>query len=255
LTKVHRTLVRGDTRLSVTDWGGDGPPMVFIHGLNGKQRDWDPVATQLAEQCRVITYDQRCHGSSSWSADHSWPTFVADLAALLNDLELHDVTLVGHSIGAGIALQVAVGNQACRALALLDGAFPVPEPAPPRRPVYAFLGRLVRSSMRTMRGSSDPGHALSSSDVRKVGNDYRSRYAEFDMALRGLQCPTTLILGSALEPGPEGPAFQVSRQGAAAHASASNPRIHVQWIEARHDMVQTQPDAIRDALVRLLDLA
>jgi pimeloyl-ACP methyl ester carboxylesterase len=250
LTKVHRTLQRGDAQLAVTDWGGDGPPMVFIHGLSGKQRDWDPVATQMADRCRVITYDQRCHGSSSRSADHSWPAFVADLEALLKDLELHGVTLVGHSIGAGVALEVAVGNENCRTLALLDGAFPVPEPGPEGGRVHLFL----RGLKMLLKDPFRRVHALSSSALREVGNDYRSRYAEFDLALGSVECPTTLILGSEMERGREGPSFQDARQQTAARVMDSNPRIHVQWIEARHNMVQTQPGAICDALVRLLAL-
>jgi esterase len=229
--------------------------MVFVHGLTGKQRDWDAVVAMLADQCRVITYDQRCHGSSSRSAAHSWPAFVADLEALLDDLDLRGVTLVGHSIGAGVALQVAVGNNNCRALALLDGAFPVPEPAPPGGWGHMLLRQIVISSIRAVKGPFHRIHSLSSSELREVGNDYRSRHAEFDVALRALECPTTLILGSEMEQGPEGPAFQVARQGAAARAGEVNPRIRVQWIEARHDMVQTQPQAIAVALVRLLALA
>jgi pimeloyl-ACP methyl ester carboxylesterase len=251
LRKVHRTIVRGDARLAVTDWGGDGPPLVLIHGLTGSQRVWDAVAAQLDDQCRVITYDHRCHGSSSRSADHSWPAFVADLEAILHDLELHGVTLVGHSIGAGMALQVAVGNENCRTLALLDGAFPVPEPQPDGRRVHMLLRSLMMFSIRTVKGPFRRVHSLSSSDVREVGNDYRSRYSEFDLALRSLACPTTLILGSQMEHSREGPAFQVARQEAAARAVQSNPRIHVQWIEARHDMIHTQPRAISDALIRL----
>jgi esterase len=251
VTKWHRTLARNDARLAVTDWGGDGPPMVLIHGLTGSQREWDAVAAQLADQYRVVTYDLRCHGSSSRSADHSWSAFVADLHALLNDLELHDVTLVGHSIGAGIALQVAVGNENCRTLALLDGAFPVPEPQPDGRRLRMLLRSLWMFSMRIVKGPFRRVHSLSSSDVREVGNDYRSQYTEFDLALHSLECPTTLILGSQMEHGREGPAFQVSRQDAAARVIQSNPRIHVQWIEARHDMLHTQPREISDALVRL----
>jgi esterase len=254
LTKVRRTLVRRDARLAVTDWGGDGKPCVLIHGLTGSQREWGAVAAQLADQCRVITYDHRCHGSSSRSADHSWPAFVADLEALLDDLDLHDVTLVGHSIGAGMALQVAAGNENCRTLVLLDGAFPVPEPQPDDGRVHMLVRSLAMFSIRTVKGPFGRVHSLSSSEVREVGNDYRSRHAEFAVALRALECPTTLILGSQMEHGREGPAFQIARQEAADRAVESNPRIHVQWIEARHDMIQTQPGAICDAIVRLLAL-
>jgi pimeloyl-ACP methyl ester carboxylesterase len=249
VTKAQRTLVRDDARLAVTDWGGDQPVAVLIHGLTGSQREWEAVAARLADRFRVVTYDHRCHGESSRSADHSWSAFVNDLRALLADFELRDVTLVGHSIGAGIALEVAMGDEDCRALVLLDGAFPVPEPQPDGGRFHVVVRSLWMFSirMRTLRR----GHSLSSSEVRQVGNEYRGRSTAFDRALQSVECPTTFILGSLVEHGRAGPAFQVTRQEAAARVSAANPRIRVQWIEARHDMLHTQPQEIADAVIRL----
>jgi esterase len=227
--------------------------MVLVHGLTRTQHEWDAVAPQLAARFRVVTYDQRCHGSSSRSADHSWSAFVGDLRALLDDLELHDVTLVGHSIGAGVALQVAVEAESCRTLVLLDGAFPVPEPQPDGgrlhmpRTVWTRSKRILKDPFRQI-------HSLSSSEVREVGNDYRNQYSAFDSALRSLECPTTLILGSQMEFGRHGHAFQAARREAAARVIQSNPRVHVQWIGARHDMIQTQPQAIAHAIIRLQTL-
>ena len=255
MTQIRRTVVRDDVRLAVTDSGGDGAAMVLIHGLTRTQREWDAVAPQLVEESlRVVTYDQRCHGSSSRSGDHSWSAFVGDLRALLDDLELHDVTLVGHSIGAGVALQVAVEAESCRTLVLLDGAFPVPEPKPDGGRLH--MPRTVWTlSKRTLKDPFRRIHSLSASEVREVGNDYRSQYPAFDMALRSLECPTTLILGSQMEFGRHGPSFQAARRETAARVIQSNPRVHVQWIGARHDMIQTQPQAIAHAIIRLQALA
>ena len=249
--KVHHTLVREDARLAVTHWGGDGRPVVLVHGLTGSQREWEAVAAQLADQCRVVTYDQRCHGQSSGSADHSWSAFVGDLEAVLGDLELHDVTLVGHSFGAGIVLEVAVGNENCRALALLDGALPVPVPPPDGRSSHMLLRSLVMFAKWMVLRPFHRVHSLSSAKLREVGNDYRSRFPEFDSALRALECPAMLVLGSQMEDGRDGSALQVARQEAAARAIQSNPGIEVQWIEARHDMIQTHPREIAQSLVRL----
>jgi esterase len=258
VTQIHRTVVRNDVRLAVTDSGGGGAAVVLIHGLTRTQREWDAVAPQLTERFRVVTYDQRCHGSSSRGTDHSWSAFVGDLRALLDDLELHDVTLVGHSIGAGVALQVAVETESCRTLVLLDGAFPVPEPEPEPEPDGGRL-HMPRSvwtlSKRTLKDPFRRIHSLSGSEVREVGNDYRSQYSAFDLALRSIECPTTLILGSQMEFGRHGPAFQAARQETAARVMQSNPRVHVQWIGARHDMIQTQPEAIAHAIIRLQALA
>jgi pimeloyl-ACP methyl ester carboxylesterase len=254
VNKSHRTLVRDGARLAVTDWGGDGPPVLLVHGLTGSQREWDAVAAQLADRCRVITYDQRCHGRSRGSADHSWSGFVGDLEAVIDDLELGDITLVGHSFGAAIALEVAVGNEACRALALLDGAFPVPEPQPSRRRARMFVRTLVMRAKWIVLRPFHRVHSLSSSDLRQVGNDYRSRSAAYESAQRALECPTIVLLGSLMENGRNGPAYQDVRREAA-RIVASNPGIDVQWIEARHDMILTHAPEIAERIFRLRSLA
>ena len=74
--------------------------MVLIHGLGANQREWDAAGVRLAREFRIITFDQRGHGASSRSADYSWNTLVDDLVALVSKMDLRDVTLVGHSLGA-----------------------------------------------------------------------------------------------------------------------------------------------------------
>jgi esterase len=251
VTKAYRTLVRDGARLSVRDWGGNGPAVLLVHGLTGSQRMWRVLAPLLAERHRVVTYDQRCHGRSSGSANYSWSAFVDDLEAVVNELELRDVTLVGHSFGAAIVLEVAVGNENCRALALLDGAFPVPEPPPDGRPGHMLMrGLVIRAKWMLLR-SIHRVHSLTSSQLRQVGDDYRGRFEEYGGALKALDCPTTLVLGSEMEPGREGPEYQVARQNAAIRAVEYNPDIDVHWIEAQHNMILTHAPEISELLFRL----
>jgi pimeloyl-ACP methyl ester carboxylesterase len=82
---------------------GSGSPVVLIHGwpLNGDA--WEKqTAALLAAGHRVITYDRRGFGRSSRPGiGYNYDTFAADLDALLNILDLTDVSLVGHSMGTG----------------------------------------------------------------------------------------------------------------------------------------------------------
>jgi non-heme chloroperoxidase len=82
---------------------GSGAPIVLIHGYPLSGRAWDKqVPVLLAAGHRVITYDRRGFGKSSQPASgYDYDTFAADLAALLDELDLHDATLVGHSMGTG----------------------------------------------------------------------------------------------------------------------------------------------------------
>jgi non-heme chloroperoxidase len=82
---------------------GSGPPVVLIHGYPLSGRAWDKQVRMLIESGhRVITYDRRGFGKSSQpTVGYDYDTFAADLKALMDKLDLSDVTLVGHSMGTG----------------------------------------------------------------------------------------------------------------------------------------------------------
>lgn len=87
---------------------GEGRPIVFVHGWGGSGDVWDYQVLDLADRFRVITVDLRGHGDSDkpWG-DYSYETFCGDLAVLMKDLSLDDVTLVGWSMGGHIGLKFA----------------------------------------------------------------------------------------------------------------------------------------------------
>jgi pimeloyl-ACP methyl ester carboxylesterase len=82
---------------------GSGEPIILIHGYPLSGRAWDKqVPVLLDAGHRVITYDRRGFGGSSRpSTGYDYDTFAADLKMLLDELDLRDVTLVGHSMGTG----------------------------------------------------------------------------------------------------------------------------------------------------------
>jgi pimeloyl-ACP methyl ester carboxylesterase len=82
---------------------GAGQPVVLIHGYPLSGRAWDKQVPVLLEAgYRAITYDRRGFGKSSQPASgYDYDTFAADLATLLEHLDLHDAVLAGHSMGTG----------------------------------------------------------------------------------------------------------------------------------------------------------
>jgi non-heme chloroperoxidase len=82
---------------------GAGPPVVLIHGYPLSGRAWDKQVPVLLEAGhRVITYDRRGFGRSSQpTVGYDYDTFAADLNILLGQLDLTEVSLVGHSMGTG----------------------------------------------------------------------------------------------------------------------------------------------------------
>jgi 3-oxoadipate enol-lactonase len=87
---------------------GQGPAIVFIHGGFGDRRMWDPQFSTLARNYRVVRYDHRGFGNSS--APDSAYTATDDLVKLLDHLAINKATVVGNSVGGGVALDFAVAH-------------------------------------------------------------------------------------------------------------------------------------------------
>lgn len=90
-------------RLHVEDSGGNGRPVVLIHGWPLSAESWKAQVGPFRDAgYRVIAYDRRGFGRSDRPADgFDYDTLTADLAGLLEEHDLRDVTLVGFSMGGG----------------------------------------------------------------------------------------------------------------------------------------------------------
>jgi pimeloyl-ACP methyl ester carboxylesterase len=85
---------------------GDGPAVMFIHGLTSSHRNWVHLVQKLDTDHRVVAPDLFGHGASDkLMGDYSLGAHAATLRDLLDRLDIDQVTLVGHSFGGGIAMQ------------------------------------------------------------------------------------------------------------------------------------------------------
>jgi pimeloyl-ACP methyl ester carboxylesterase len=85
---------------------GAGPSIVLIHGMAGSLTTWDPVFADLARSCDVIAVDLPGHGKSSrLRGDYSLGSLATAVRDILDALEVKTATIVGHSLGGGIAMQ------------------------------------------------------------------------------------------------------------------------------------------------------
>lgn len=89
--------------LHVEDTGGEGRPVILIHGWPMSGKAWERQVPALAAAGhRVITYDRRGFGQSDKpEGGYVYDTLADDLARLIEERDLHDVTLVGFSMGGG----------------------------------------------------------------------------------------------------------------------------------------------------------
>lgn len=87
---------------------GDGPALLLLHGIGDSSVSWVPLIPRLAERYTVITPDLLGHGNSSKPrADYSIAAYANGMRDLLDVLDIDKVTVVGHSLGGGVAAQMA----------------------------------------------------------------------------------------------------------------------------------------------------
>jgi esterase len=93
-----------------TDWRGEGPPLVMLHGLSGHARTWDHTAAALGDQYRVLALDQRGHGDTDWAPQYGLRPMATDLLGFLDALDLSEATLMGLSMGGLVSFLFAAAH-------------------------------------------------------------------------------------------------------------------------------------------------
>ncbi|SDJ04345.1 Pimeloyl-ACP methyl ester carboxylesterase [Frankineae bacterium MT45] len=132
---------------------GSGPPLLLIHGIGDSSRTWEAVIPTLARNHLVIAPDLLGHGQSAKPrADYSVAAYANGMRDLLGVLGIDAVTLVGHSLGGGVAMQFA---------------YQYPERT--ERLVLVASGGLGRSVSPVLRAATLPGTEWALSTLRLPG--------------------------------------------------------------------------------------
>jgi pimeloyl-ACP methyl ester carboxylesterase len=119
---VPHVRARDGTRLSYRD-EGRGPPVLFVHGWAMSRRFFDAQFPLLAPDHRCVALDLRgCGDSETRPGTHTMDHYADDVADLIQELGLDGVTLVGWSMGGGIAMRYLDrhGPRRLRAVGLVD---------------------------------------------------------------------------------------------------------------------------------------
>ena len=160
--------VHPDVRLSARALGEAGPRVVFVHGLFGQGRNWTTIAKGLAGDHRVTLLDLPNHGHSPWTDRVDYVEMAEHLAG---DLERfgEQVTLVGHSMGGKVAMQMALRRpDLLRALVVVDIApveYPLTggrtdDPHEEQSPFAAYIAAMQRIDLTTLATRSEADDAL-----------------------------------------------------------------------------------------------
>lgn len=105
--ELHEVAIHGN-RIAYRTAGHDGPTLLLIHGITQDSTTWGQVGHRLADVARVIAIDLPGHGrSDNPPGDHSLGAYASTCRDLLFALDESSASIVGHSLGGGVALQFA----------------------------------------------------------------------------------------------------------------------------------------------------
>lgn len=97
-------------KLNYKQFSTGGAPLIILHGLFGNLRNWNWHARELAGDFSVYVLDLRNHGDSPHADSMNYPEMAADLLEFLDDRQLGEVNLLGHSMGGKVAMQLALSE-------------------------------------------------------------------------------------------------------------------------------------------------
>jgi pimeloyl-ACP methyl ester carboxylesterase len=157
-----------DEGLAVRTLGAAGPWVVFVHGLFGQGKNWTTIGKGLSDTHRVALVDLPNHGHSPWTDRVDYLDMVELLATELEQLG-EPVTLVGHSMGGKVAMQLALRRpELLRALVVVDIApveYPVSggrtdDPDEEASPFAAFIDAMQRLDLGSLTNRGEADEAL-----------------------------------------------------------------------------------------------
>jgi pimeloyl-ACP methyl ester carboxylesterase len=143
----------GDVRLHYVQQGEGEEPLVFVHGYTGGLRDWEEILPLLPPTVRAYAFDLRGAGESEKPGrGYTIPQYAADIERATRELGLDTFTLIGHSMGGGVAMQFAVSYpERLRRLVLV---------APVSSNGVQAMDPAVREQLKAFRGNREVARAM-----------------------------------------------------------------------------------------------
>jgi pimeloyl-ACP methyl ester carboxylesterase len=204
---------------------GAGRPVVFIHGWTLSSAIWKAQTDFVAGNgLRAVAYDRRGHGQSSKpESGYDYDSLAADLAALLDRLDLRDVVLVGHSMGAGEVVRYLARYETRRVSRVLLVAPTTPyalktddNPEGVDRAVYDKMVAALQSNRYGYLAAGAPGLlgrnaepilvdwamsiALQAAPQAQIGCLRAVSETDFRSELKAVTVPTLIVHGTADSP-------------------------------------------------------
>lgn len=250
-----------DRRDAVVDFGGEGPPIVLLHGLMGRARIWWEVAQWLKPYGHVVGLDAAGHGRGSRSGPWRTERFVEDVAGLLRELDEGPAVLIGHSMGGlhawgtaatspelvrAVVSEDFAPDQVGRTVETWRGYFDSwPVPFESLAHVRSFFGPVGDFFTECVVERADGFHlAAELEDLYQIAAEWGVR--DFWSYIEAVKCPMLVIEGGqgAMPPG--------QQAEVAARAVSSPDARHLLVPEAGHVVHLTAPREYRGAVEAFL---
>ena len=126
---------------------GSGDRLIMVHGLFGTSDNWQTLAKRFGEEYTVFTVDQRNHGRSPHTLEHSYVLMAEDLRVFMESQFVFKAHVLGHSMGGKTAMRFALSYPD-----MVDKLIVADRASIPGRVVTA----VSRASSRAMRNSRGP---------------------------------------------------------------------------------------------------
>jgi pimeloyl-ACP methyl ester carboxylesterase len=167
-------------------------------------------------------------------------------------LELERPVLVGHSLGALLAVEVAATRPGCAGVVAVDGGLPVTRP-PQATDQQAFRAELARPLPRLLGRLTTAlglGVRLSAEELWQVMQRVEARERALDQLYARLPCPALLVLAAKADPVPWGEAMQAAKVEAARGFQQAHPQLDQVWLDCGHAIPLQRPQELAAQIVR-----
>ncbi|MEA5620730.1 alpha/beta hydrolase [Cronbergia sp. UHCC 0137] len=125
MISVRQTLTKPDIQLSYLEWNQGQEPLILLHGLGDHAGVWSSLGDYLATDYHIVAPDMRGHGDSSKpEKDYTFESAIADLEALMDQLEWSTAHVVSHSwTGKLAAIWARINPKRLKSITLVDPIF------------------------------------------------------------------------------------------------------------------------------------
>jgi lipase len=164
------------------------PPILAVHGITSSSHTWLPVSRALGDRASLIAVDLRGRGrSNDLPPPYGIASYVRDLLAVLDQLELERGVAVGHSLGAYIVARLAADHpDRVKAAVLVDGGLTIPRAGEidPQAFIEAFLGPVLtrlRERFPSQEAYREWWRAHPAFADKDIQPDDLNAYADYDL--------------------------------------------------------------------------